>query len=298
MDLYEATSLEEIECIDRPTRTDFIENYLLGSKPVIVRGVANEWPSVKKWTLDYLRDNVETVQVQKPEVDGNYHYLQFKRIPFDEFSESLATTKNLYLSADKILDVGAKIPEGCALANIADDVTIPEYLSKDDVVNANLWVGPGGNKSLLHFDHWHSFLTVIEGEKKFAAYESSQTQYLYPYSVFDIKSLMEGRALDSKVNPNNVQPQYVEAVSQAKGVKGVLKKSDILFLPAGTWHYIESLGLNIAVNIFSEANDPSRWKLSPLKEFRMKTKVMLPLLGKARRVKNVFPINFIYERFK
>ncbi len=49
-----------------PTATEFFENYVKKSRPVIFRGLASQWPAVskRKWTLPYLQKKAGTSRVR------------------------------------------------------------------------------------------------------------------------------------------------------------------------------------------------------------------------------------------
>lgn len=249
-------------------------------------GVVDRWPCHQKWNIDYIAQRIGKVKVQVPKEFGVYHFLSFRYIPVAEFVESLTTTKDLYLSADPIMGEGGSVREECELKALAGDIPIPDFLPQKDIVNCNLWIGPGGNRTLLHYDAWHSFLAVFCGEKRFAVYHPSQTRYLHQFGSFDIKGLREGRTMDSRVNPVHVQEKYRRSVSQATGYEGVLKAGEALFIPAGSWHYVESHGLNIALNYFHYARVGGLWNQSPLKDYAFKNEVMYPLLDKLSKVKH------------
>ena len=235
--------------------------------------------------MEYIAERVGKVKVQVPKEFGVYHFLNFKSIPVAEFVESLSTTKDLYLSADPIMGEGGTIREECELKALADDIPIPEFIPREDIRNCNLWIGPGGNRSLLHYDAWHSFLAVFSGEKRFTVYHPAQTRYLHQFGLLDIKALREGRTMDSRIDPVHVQKKYLRSVNQATGNEGIIRPGEALFIPAGTWHYVESYGLNIALNFFFHAREGGLWDESPLKEYRIKTEVMYPFMNKLSKIK-------------
>ena len=92
--------------------------------------------------------------------------------------------------------------------------------------------------------------------------------------------------MDSKLDPINVQDQYRNSVQKAVGYEGVLREGEALFIPAGTWHYIESYGLNIALNYFFHAREGALWNQSPLKEYKIKVDYLYPMLKKASKIKH------------
>ena len=283
--LFAVTNLFPIERLHNPSATEVMEKLILPNRAAILTGVVDSWPCHRKWTMEYIAERVGNVKVQVPKEFGVYHFLKFKSIPVAEFVESLNTTKDLYLSADPIMGEGGGVREECELKALAGDIPIPDFIPKDDIRNCNLWIGPGGNRSLLHYDAWHSFLAVFSGQKRFTVYHPAETRYLHQFGVFDIKALREGRTMDSRVDPVHVQKKYLHSVGQVTGFEGVIKPGEALFIPAGTWHYVESHGLNIALNFFFHARIGGLWNESPLKEYVFKTEVMYPFLNKLSKIK-------------
>jgi len=284
MNLLESSSLMKIERADNISALEFRQKYLLENKPVILTNAGEDWSCMNKWTLEYFTNTLKKARVQKPDNDQLFHFHQFEKVPFSEFRESLTTSKNMYLSATPILGEKGIVDMSSDLDPIAKDVPVPVFFNKNEIVAANLWVGPGGNKTVLHYDAWHSLLCVIEGSKQFAVYPQHETPKMYPYHALDIKSTLQGRTMDSPVNPFDVQTDKYPKAIEAVGWKGELSPTEMLFIPAGSWHFVESSGLNIAINYFWDAN----WRCflhRPLSDWVVKRVLMTPkrLFNRARR---------------
>lgn len=285
MDLFSATTLHTIDNIERPTKQDLWDKYISRNRPVIIKGVANQWPCFQKWTLDYIESKVERVKIQKPSEDGLYHFLNFNWMSFTDFRKTLTTSMDVYLSANRLMGDRGGIPEDDHLQALIEDLPPLRYFEPEEMGNANLWIGPGGNKTLLHYDPWHSFLMLIEGKKRFSVYHPSQTPYLSPYTLFDFNAVREGRIMDSRLNPDDIQDEFLERTRNAEGYYGELEPGQMLYIPAGAWHYVESQGMNIAVNYFYHTRDEGLWSYSPLRDHRIKTKYYVPTLDLARKLK-------------
>jgi len=283
--LFNLTQLSPIERLHNPTPDEIMGKVIIPNRAAILTGLIDSWPCTQKWDMEYIRQRVGKVKVQKPKESGVYHFLSFDSVPIDVFVESLNTTKDLYLSADPIMGEKGSIKEECQLKALAEDIPLPDFIPKNDIYSCNLWIGPGGNRSLLHYDAWHSFLAVFSGEKRFCVYHPSQTPYLHQYSLFDLKSLKEGKTMDSKLNPADIQEKYNIDVREAVGFEGTLHEGEALFIPAGTWHYVESHGLNIALNYFYQAKQGALWNESPLKEYNIKANYLTPMIDIARKIK-------------
>jgi hypothetical protein len=50
--------LSPIDRVDDISKEDFINNYLIPRKPLIIRKATQSWPALQKWTFDYLKETV------------------------------------------------------------------------------------------------------------------------------------------------------------------------------------------------------------------------------------------------
>jgi len=276
MDLFTAAQLEPVSVLEDVTVDEFRKLRLEQRAPVVIKGGGKTWPFVEKWDLDYLSDRVKTVKVQQRSDDGVYWFRGFQRVPFETFRESLHGAGDYYLSADPVLWPGGETPPSGDFAGLVDDVTVPTYLPKENIALANLWIGAGENRSLLHYDPWDSFIVLVSGVKRFALFGGEENRNMYPYGVCDVKSLLSGRILDSKINPQSIQDEYLPSLQRSKGVHGEIVRGDILFIPAGFWHYVVSSELNIAVNFFMEVKPKRRHLQTPLRQYVTKRYLTAP----------------------
>ena len=53
-----AIQLKPIDVVDDISREDFIKNYLLPRRPLVIRKMAHTWPAFQKWDFEYLKEVV------------------------------------------------------------------------------------------------------------------------------------------------------------------------------------------------------------------------------------------------
>ena len=281
MDLFSISKLDDVERIHAPTPQQFNDAFVAPRRPCVLTGVGESWGCVQNWTLDSLSERLSTIKVQQPEADGIYHHLRFDRVPFQDFASEIRAWsqadpgRRLYATADPILGAAGVPVSDSDLGGLAPDTPVPPLVPTSDLDSVNLWIGPGGNRSLLHYDPYHSLMLMVSGRKRFAIFPPDQTRNLYPYGFLDARALAEGRLLDSRIQPAEIDPRF-ERVENARGFRGEVSRGEMLFIPAGCWHYVESHGLNIGVNYWWNPASPRDFWTRPLRDFVLKRWLLLP----------------------
>jgi hypothetical protein len=284
-DLFELTRLEPVDVVGADVDAGVVAAYIAKRTPLVIKGGASAHEATRRWSIDYFTSCLDTVKVQKQQEDGTYHYRGFERVPFSDFARSLTTTKNLYLTVDPVLgEQGIPITDS-SLACLAPDMPLPPYIERPKISSGNLWIGPGDNRSLLHYDPKHSFILIVQGKKRVALYNGTETARLRPYGFLDAKAALTGRLLDSKINASRVQGRYRAALSAVAGLEANIGPGDVLFIPCGTWHYVESSELNIAINYFVRPQLKLIEKLRrPMLDHALKVKLIIQPYERGKRL--------------
>lgn len=281
MSLFELKNQEQIEIAPFPTTKEGVQSYLLARKPVIFDSVRDNLPYTKAWNYQFFKDRLKTIRIQHPSKDGIYHYLGFRRIAIEEFDQSLNEAKDSYaLEPLKGQGVAQVFPDDL-------NFDLPAFIPPSGFKVSNLYIGPGKNTSLLHYDEVHSLLMMMEGRKRFILFPPEQTSLLYPYSAFNIRSIMQNRVVDSRVNCSALDFEKFPKLRRAQGLSGWLEEGQALLIPAGTWHFIEAEGVNVSVNYFWMQNRLRDWLQRPLIDFWVKRRA-LNALDRARKIRQVF----------
>jgi hypothetical protein len=232
----------EVEVFDR--------EYYGASRPLLLVEGAASWRAVQSWTPAYLTTLLAHKQVL---VKSNEQGV---------FDTNRCTTTG---KVDVVLMTFARASELITAASGAGprhyiqqrsiEKEFPELLpelelpalidSSKEVHVANLWFGSAGCKSPLHFDESDNFLAQVFGSKRVMLYPPSCGPNLYP-------ALGDRNPHCSRVNvfsPDLVRfPRYADAASSA--VRCNLRPGNMLYIPKGWWHAVESLDVSISVNIW------------------------------------------------
>ncbi|XP_042300210.1 bifunctional peptidase and arginyl-hydroxylase JMJD5-like, partial [Sceloporus undulatus] len=226
-----------------PSLEYFRDHYLIPQKPVILEGVVDHWPCMRKWSVSYIRQiaGSRTVPVELG-----------SRYTDEDWSQTLMTIGEFisqyidnefpnhtgYLAQHQLFD---QIPE------LKDDIGVPDYCclgeGDEDDITVNAWFGPAGTISPLHHDPQQNFLVQVMGRKYIRLYSRQQSDWLYPH---------EGTLLHntSQVNVEDPDfekfPMFKAAIFQ----ECILSPGQVLFIPIGHWHYIRALDTSFSVSFW------------------------------------------------
>jgi hypothetical protein len=226
------------------SREEFYRQYYLLNKPVIITGMMEDWPAMKKWDFAYFKETVgdQLVQVQHGRnTDTNYEInttQHRKTMPLREYIdliESSGATNDFYMTANntssnrKSLDVLWK-----------DIGRIPEYLNPDSPDDGFLWVGPQGTRTPFHHDLTNNFMAQVIGSKHVKLVPACELPYMYNH--FHCYTSVDGYQVDYEKFPLMRNVQILECDLHA---------GEILFLPVGCWHYVEGLTASVTVSFIN-----------------------------------------------
>ena len=278
MNVFDLAGPEQIEVAPFPRDRDGLLPYIRARRPVLLSDVRENLPCTRAWNYDFFRERLGSIRIQRPSPDGVYHYLGFSRIPIDEFDQVLRSSKDAYaLEPLRGRGVAQGFPDDL-------QVDLPVFIPEQGFRVSNLYVGPGGNSSLLHYDETHSLLMMMEGRKRFILFPPGQSKLMYPYSLFNLRALLENRVVDSRVDCSAPDFDRFPGLRHAQGISGWLEEGQALLIPAGTWHYIQAEGLNVSVNYFWFQNRLGDWFQRPLLDFWLKRRA-IDVLDQLRRLK-------------
>ncbi|XP_077173235.1 bifunctional peptidase and arginyl-hydroxylase JMJD5 isoform X2 [Paroedura picta] len=224
-----------------PSLEHFRDHFLLPQKPVILEGIVDHWPCLKKWNVEYIR-RVAGGRTVPVEVGSRYTDEEWSQtlMSVDDFISRYIENENHtgYLAQHQLFD---QIPE------LRQDIGIPDYCclgqGEEDKITVNAWFGPAGTVSPLHQDPQHNFLVQVMGRKYLRLYSPAQSEKLYPHT----SHLLHNTSQVDVEEPDLVRfPRFETAASQAC----VLKPGQVLFIPVQHWHYVRALDTSFSVSFW------------------------------------------------
>ncbi len=208
------------------TREEFYKQYYKPQKPVVLRGLWKQYPAYTKWTMDYFKQIMGSIEVglfgNRKEDLSKTLQIPNATMRFDEYLaliEREPTDLRLFL-----FPVFKHKPE------LLRDFGYPDIV-KGYVKIPFMFFGPPKSITRMHqdIDMSNVFLTQFHGKKRVVLFAPSQSKLLYrlPFNVH------------STVDIDHPDFDTYPGLKYVKGVTTVLEHGDTLFMPSGYWHHIE-----------------------------------------------------------
>lgn len=235
-------NLIPIPTVETISTSDFKTNYYNTNQPLIIKGLAKQWPAYNKWNWDYFIDIVGEKEV------GVYN-----NVKSDSYTP--INTADAYMKFGEYLQMVKKGPVDLRIflfnifqhaPQIVQDFTWPDEYMKGFVKRfPMLFVGGEGAITHMHFDIdlSHILHTQFAGRKRVLLFPFEEQHKLYrkPWEVLSL------------ANYANYNEQFdyenFPAVKLAKGFEAVLEHGDTLFMPAGYWHHMEYIDAGFAMSL-------------------------------------------------
>jgi hypothetical protein len=238
--------LRPVDTVESIDSAEFKKNYYETMHPVVIKGMAKQWPAFAKWNWDFFKEIIGDVQV------GVYN-----NVKSDAYTP--INTADDYMKFGDYIDMVRKGPAEWRifLFNIFDhapqitsDFVWPEELAKGFVKKyPMLFVGGKGSITHMHFDIdlSHIFHTQFTGRKRVLLFPFEEQHKIYrkPWEVLSLVNFE--RYFDQQ--ENKLDTDKFPAVKLARGYEVILEHGDTLFMPAGYWHHMEYLDSGFAMSL-------------------------------------------------
>lgn len=216
-----------IETISDISPEEFKRNYLIPQKPVVIKGLADEYPAGKKWTINYIKEVCGPVMVDVFDNSNSNKGSAFTnpdlKMPFSEYVNTIIENKPTTLRMFLFNMFKAK-------PGLRKDFPCPAIFKGILGRIGYMFFGAKGIKVRIHqdIDMSNVLLTQFYGRKKVVLIDPKYSELLYklPYNTY---SLIDLDKLDYEKYPGL---QYIEVQ------ECILEHGDSLYMPSGFWHYI------------------------------------------------------------
>ena len=164
---------------------------------------------------------------------------QFRKASFSDFIEQLMSEESeeqknkAYLSVFRIFD---EFPE------LRDDVDFSILDANKVKSSTSGWIGPAGTVTGYHIDWGDNILAQISGRKCLHLASPEDNDNMYISRKFD-----QGTTI-SEVDLNNYDEESFPKFKNVKHYKIILHPGEMVFIPRGWWHHVQSLDRSISVS--------------------------------------------------
>ena len=238
------TVMEVVSQVPRVSQIDhqqFYNKHFKPKQPVVITGMMDEWPAMKKWSFEFFSELGSSANVYVEKGNILQGQTDFQQAQLQDYLQALLADdeekgqRKTYLSLFNVFSV---FPE---LQNDIDFSLIRAQTFKNYVF---AWLGPGGTLTGYHIDWADNILAQIHGHKRLYLVSPEQSAYMYPSSKYDYRSML------CSVDPDNYDREQYPLFSQIKPLETVLHPGEMIYIPRGWWHRVQSLEKSISVNNF------------------------------------------------
>ncbi len=232
--------------------SEFLEKYVVGSRPLVLTDVARDWPAMARWSPQDLRARFGHLQVEvqaERSADPNYevnkldHRHSVRLADFVDQVLAGGTTNDYYLTANNEM---LSRPEFAPI--LADIGSLPVFCDRSQLAQrSSFWFGPAGTVTPLHHDTLMLCHTQIVGRKRWRFISPLQTPLLYNH--FEVYSPVDIDRPDL-----NRYPLF----EQARVLEVVVEPGETVFLPLGWWHQVTALDVSLSFS-FSNLAVPNHY---------------------------------------
>lgn len=234
--------LQKIDTVESISPEDFKKNYYGKMRPLVIKGLAKQWPAYKKWNWDYF---INIVGEKEVGVYNNIKSDSYTPIntadAYMKFGDYLEKVKAGPLDLRIFLfNIFQHAPE------VVKDFTWPDELMGGFIKKyPMLFVGGEGSVTHMHFDidMSHILHTQFSGKKRVLLFPHEEQHKLYR-KPWEVLSMANYAGYSESFDYENFP-----AVKKAKGYEVILEHGDTLFMPAGYWHHMEYIESGFAMSL-------------------------------------------------
>eukprot|EP01112_Ceratiomyxa_fruticulosa_P017994 TRINITY_DN5698_c0_g1_i1.p1 TRINITY_DN5698_c0_g1~~TRINITY_DN5698_c0_g1_i1.p1 ORF type:complete len:730 (-),score=182.18 TRINITY_DN5698_c0_g1_i1:51-2240(-) len=230
-------SIRGVDCINLgeiPYET-FFDRYMLGSQPVLIKGVPPSWREMEDWSLDFLAKKYSTNQAvwNDLEREGDGGIEQYCGT-LSEFADSLENSSTLYASVIwPFPNQWEKLPQ--FQANYIDLLPSDSFETY-----CRIFIGHTGSFTALHLDHLDTSMTAVKGTKRVILFPPDswpQLERVFP----DLKSRAHRTDALHFFFEIELDESDRQAIASAGGRVVFIKPGNTLFIPAGWYHQVSNM---------------------------------------------------------
>lgn len=239
--------LTPIDLVENISPKRFKKDYLRKDRPVILRGLWNDYPALKKWTVDYFKNEMGDTEIGVFDGKMQKEDRSFKQpdrtMKFADYLDIITSDKESEVRLF-LFNIFKHNPE------LKNDFSYPP-LTRFYIKIPFMFFGGKNSKVRIHQDmDWSNvFLTQLHGRKEVFLFHPKYSGLLYKYPF----------GVHSSVNLDDPDYEKYPGLKHIKGLHCIMEPGDTLFIPGGFWHYIKYLDGGYAINQRALSTNPRKW---------------------------------------
>ena len=221
--------------------TSELKSLLSGDEPVLLTGLIGEWPALRRWTPRWLAQEVGDRPIQAlmdlptegvlyaKDQDDYLRSMSFA--DFVQHMETVPNTQPCYLAYTRATDIFEHLRRDYDF----DAITGGGQAKTD----TRIWIGSGGTRSLLHSDLKPNLFAQLYGRKEALLVPFADSRYVYPFT---------DNLVNSRIDPDVIDLRAFPKFRRARVYSVLVEPGEIVFIPAGCWHYFRATEPSISLN--------------------------------------------------
>jgi len=210
--------------------------------PLLMRGLAADWPASRRWTFEHLAEKGAGIEVSvNRSIREQYQTASEQRDLGDYIRSLIADDDTVRGGYDQTYVAYSWLFK--LIPELREDIPLRELFGRRMHTQPAAWIGPAATVTGLHSDNGYpNVLAQIRGRKSVVLfqpgtdlYESHKYEFCTSTSTVDLQQLDFDRF-----------PRLLQAVPQVAH----LEEGDGLFIPPTWWHYVVAQTPSVSVSTF------------------------------------------------
>lgn len=226
------------------SKDQFDSDYLPHGIPLVISDALQDWPLFK---LSREESLVHFAELQGITRHGDYvkktfsTERDFRSTSMAEFIASLDSPAVKGVNGEPPAYMGNNILP----AQLLQQIKYPPYFDQSLFIAPRIWIGPKGTLTPLHRDDTDNLFAQVWGQKTFTLAAPHHREALGTWSTAP-----QGGLDGCDFNPDAPDYQRFPTARDVTFLRVTLEAGDLLFLPEGWFHQVESVSTSLSVNFW------------------------------------------------
>jgi len=246
-----------VPVMDPPDEQAFFEHYYFANRPLIVRGLVDNWPALHIWSPEFFATTFgdSTIEIAADRNSDSRFEDNFAEHRREITMREFATDVMRGAGNDRYLVAKNQLLQRPEFRRLLDDIRQPCGFLDPAALHesAKLWFGPRGTLTPFHHDACNILFVQVHGSKLVRLVE--------PH---DLPRVYNDRECFSPVDLDDVDLAQFPWMATVRVAEATVRPGDALLIPLGWWHWVKSLEPSISVSFtgFALPDRPTIWRYS------------------------------------